>query len=145
MPEIGGKRYNTMNDINITLNGVTKLLKDLNPNKESGPDELTPRILKELHEEMAPAVTYLFQKSPNLGQTPGPIDWKHAYVFPIFKKGARHEPANYKPVSLTCILCKLMEHIIVSEGNVMKHLENNKVLTKFQHGYIEARDRAKHN
>ena len=38
-----------------------------------------------------------------------------------------------------------MEHIIVSEGNVMKHLENNKVLTKFQHRYIEARDRAKHN
>jgi hypothetical protein len=45
MPEIGGTRYNTMNDINITLNGVTKLLKDLNPNEASGPDELTPRIL----------------------------------------------------------------------------------------------------
>ena len=44
MPEIGGKRYNTMNDINITLNGVTQ--KDLNPNKASGPDELTHRILK---------------------------------------------------------------------------------------------------
>jgi hypothetical protein len=67
MPEIGGKRYNTMNYINITLNGVTKLLKDLNPNKASGPDELTPRILKELHEEIAPAVTFLFQKSLNLG------------------------------------------------------------------------------
>jgi hypothetical protein len=62
MPEIGGKRYNTMNDINITLNGVTKLLRDLNPNKASGPDELTPRILnlslKELHEETAPAVIF---------------------------------------------------------------------------------------
>ena len=46
MPEIGDKRYNTMNDINITLNGVTQLLKDLNPNKASGPDELTHRILK---------------------------------------------------------------------------------------------------
>jgi hypothetical protein len=45
MPEIGDKRYNTMNDINITLNGVAKLLKDLNPNKASGPDELTPSIL----------------------------------------------------------------------------------------------------
>ena len=49
-----------MNDINITLNGVTKLIKDLNPNKASGPDELTPSILKELHEEIAPAVTILF-------------------------------------------------------------------------------------
>jgi hypothetical protein len=100
MPEIGGKRYNTMNDINITLNGVTKLLRDLNSNKASGPDELTPRILnlslKELHEETAPAVTFLFQKSLNLGQTP--IDWKRAYVCPIFKKGACHEPANYRRV-----------------------------------------------
>jgi hypothetical protein len=49
-----------MNDINITLNGVTKLIKDLSPNKASGPDELTSRILKELHEEIAPAVTILF-------------------------------------------------------------------------------------
>jgi hypothetical protein len=77
------------------------MVGSLNPNKASGPDELTPRILKELHEEIAPAVTFLFQKSLNLRQTP--IDWKHAYVCPIFKKGARHEPANYRPVSLTCI------------------------------------------
>jgi hypothetical protein len=60
MPEIGDKRYNTMNDINITLNGVAKILKALNPNKASGPDELTPSILKELHEEIAPEVTFLF-------------------------------------------------------------------------------------
>ena len=60
MPEIGDKRYNTMNDINITLNGVAKTLKALNPNKASGPDELTPSILKELHEEIAPEVTFLF-------------------------------------------------------------------------------------
>jgi hypothetical protein len=89
----------------------------------------------ERHEEIAPAVTFLFQKSLSLGQTP--IDWKHAYVCPIFKKGARHEPANYRPVLLICILCKLMEHIIVS--NVIKHIENNKVLTKFQHGFRSKR------
>ena len=135
MPEIGDKRYNTMNDINITLNGVTKLLRDLNSNKASGPDELTSRILKELHEEIAPAVTFVFQKSLNLGHTP--IDWKHAYVCPIFKKGARHEAAIYRPDSLTCILCKLMEHTIVS--NAMKHLENNRVLSKFQHGFRSKR------
>jgi hypothetical protein len=90
----------------------------------------------ERHEEIAPAVTFLFQKSLSLGQTP--IDWKHAYVCPIFKKGARHEPANYRPVLLICILCKLMEHLIVS--NVIKHIENNKVLTKFQHGFRSTTD-----
>ena len=124
-----------MEDINITVNEVEKLLKELNPNKASGPDQLSPRILKELHHELAPSVTFIFQKSLDLGQTP--IDWKHAFVCPIYKKGPRHEPANYRPVSLTCILCKLMEHIVVS--NIMKHLERNNILSEFQHGFRSKR------
>ncbi len=131
MPDMGRSDYNIMDDIYITNNGVEKLLKDLNPNKASGPDQLTPRILKELHKELAPAITLLFQRSLSIGETPN--DWKHAFVCPIYKKGARHNPANYRPVSLTCILCKLMEHIIVS--NLMKHLDRNNILSEFQHGF----------
>lgn len=131
MPKLGDKILNKMKDINITTNGVTKLLKNLNPKKASGPDNLTPRILNELHLELTPAVTLLFQRSMELGQTPS--DWKHAFVCPIYKKGARHNPANYRPISLTCILCKLLEHIVVS--NLMSHLEENNILSEFQHGF----------
>ena len=53
-----------------------------------------------------------------------PDDWKEANVAPIFKKGDKHKPSNYRPVSLTCITSKIMEHIIVS--NLMKHLEISK-------------------
>lgn len=135
MPDMDKEKYSPMNEINITENGVRKLLKLLNPNKASGPDELIPRVLQVLHQELAPAVTLLFQKTLNLGQTP--VDWKHAFVCPIYKKGARHDPSNYRPVSLTCILCKQMEHIVVS--NLMKHLENNKILSECQHGFRSKR------
>ena len=135
MPDLGNNVYNKMKDINITVQGVLKLLKNLNPNKASGPDEVTPRILKELHVELAPAITLLFQRSMDTGQLPA--DWKHAFVCPIYKKGPRYNPANYRPVSLTCILCKLMEHIVVS--NLMNHLEDNKILSEFQHGFRSKR------
>jgi hypothetical protein len=76
-----------------------------------------------------------FQRSLELGKTPS--DWKHAIVCPIYKKGPRHLPSNYRPISLTCILCKLMEHIIVSY--VMKHLDENKILSEYQHGFRNQR------
>ena len=52
---------------------------------------------------------------------------------PIFKKGDKHNPCNYRPVSLTCIISKCMEHILVS--NIMQHLDSNKILYALQHGF----------
>jgi hypothetical protein len=66
-----------------------------------------------------------------------PKDWKHANVVPAFKKGERYKAGNYRPISLTCICCKLMEHIITS--NIMKHLDSNNILYNLQHGFRKAR------
>ena len=63
-------------------------------------------------------LTIIFQKSLLLGTIPS--DWKHANVCPVFKNGDKHDPKNYRPISLTCICCKLCEHIIAS--SLMKHL-----------------------
>ncbi len=52
---------------------------------------------------------------------------------PIFKKGDKHNPCNYRPVSLTCIIIKCMEHILVS--NIMQHLDSNKILYALPHGF----------
>ena len=60
-------------------------------------------------------------------------DWKAAYLSPIFKKGDPKIAGNYRPVSLTSITCKLLEHIISS--NVMHHLEGNDILYRLQHGF----------
>jgi hypothetical protein len=54
-----------------------------------------------------------------------------------FKKGETYKSVNYRPISLTCICCKLMEHIISS--NIMSHLENIKILYNLQHGFRKAR------
>ena len=61
------------------------------------------------------------------------MEWRTALVTPIFKKGEKYIPANYRPVSLTCILSKVMEHIITS--HLMSFAENNKILFKHQHGF----------
>jgi len=62
-----------------------------------------------------------------------PSDWNHANTTPVFKKGDQHHPKNYRLISLTCISCKLLEHILAS--NMMKHLESNNILFEFQHGF----------
>ena len=64
-------------------------------------------------------------------------DWKEALVAPIFKKGHKHQAANYRPVSLTSITCKLLEHIIHS--SIMKHFEKQKILNDNQHGFRKKR------
>ncbi len=66
-----------------------------------------------------------------------PDDWKDANVAPVFKKGNQSTPANYRPVSLTSISCKLMEHIMVS--NIMSHLEQHQVLAEVQHRFRSKR------
>ena len=62
-----------------------------------------------------------------------PNDWRYASVCPAFKKGDTNNPINYRPVSLTCIICKLLEHVVTS--SIMKHLEYNNILYDLQHGF----------
>ena len=107
------------------------LLHDLKPNKASGPDMIPNHVLKEAAVEIAPFLVLLFQASLDRGILPK--DWKHAYVSPIYKKGDRSLPVNYRPVSLTCTRCKVLEHIVYS--SVIKHLESNGILSETQHGF----------
>ena len=62
-----------------------------------------------------------------------PEDWKTANVAPIFKKGDRGLASNYRPVSLTCISCKVLEHIIVSQ--MRDHMDQHNILVDCQHGF----------
>ena len=66
-----------------------------------------------------------------------PLIWNSANVSPIFKKGEKSAAADYRPISLTCNLCKVMEHIIAS--NVAKHLDSNGLMYDLQHGFRERR------
>ena len=124
-----------MPEIKIDHNGVLKLLSNLKPDKAAGPDSIKPVVLKQLKIEIAPVICLLFEKTLQTGQLPS--DWKKAQVCPLFKKGDKTEPSNYRPISLTCILCKVMEHIIAS--NLSTHLNKHNILYELQHGFREKR------
>lgn len=117
--------------IEITVKGVAKLLSQLNTNKSLGPDGISPHILKQCSNELAPILANLFNQSVTSAEIPQ--DWLEANIFPIFKKGRKDIASNYRPVSLTSIVSKVFEHIIYS--NISKHLESNNILTPKQHGF----------
>ena len=116
-----------MPNINITVNGVSKL----NPGKPAGTDNLTSRILIELHGEVAPMLTDIHNSSLREGIVLD--DWRNASVSPVYKKGAKTKAQNYRPISLMCICCKVIEHVILS--NTMAYLDKYQLLHSNQHDY----------
>ena len=120
-----------MNPITICSNGILKLLNNLKPGKANGPDGIPARFLRDFATSLTPSLTLLFQAS--LNQHKLPSDWKHARIVPIFKKGDRKSVTNYRPISLTSICSKLLEHIICSE--ISSHLEANNLIRENQHGF----------
>jgi hypothetical protein len=131
LPDLGPSPYPTMSPITVTAPGVHKLLCGLNPNKASGPDSIPPRLLKELALPLAPMLTAIFNKSLTSGSAPE--DWKTANVTPIFKKGERFTPGNYRPVSLTSVCSKLLEHIMTK--TILDHFDKHSILHDCQHGF----------
>ena len=132
---LGQSPYPKIENITIGCQGIRKILHQLKPKKASGPDNIQARFLKETADELAPAISTLFQAS--LDQSKIPNDWRHANVAPVFKKGDRSKPSNYRPISLTSICCKALEHVVHS--HVLTHLEKHKILTDYQHGFRKKR------
>ena len=108
---------------------MRKLLYNLSPGKAADPNNISPHVLKELAEEVAPILTLIFQSSVDTGSLP--VDWKDVHVTPVFKKREQYDPANYPPVSLTSVCCKVLEHILTI--TIMDHLERNNILCSQQH------------
>ena len=115
----------------MTKPGIIKQLKNINPSKATGPDLIPCRVLKEAADSIAPYLEILYNKSIKTGKVPA--DWLIGNVIPIFKKGDKTDPANYRPVSLTSVPCKIMEHIIFSSA--MNHFDDNKILSSYQYGF----------
>ena len=89
------------------------------------------RILRECSEELAPILTIVLNRTLQTGRVPE--DLKQANVSAVFKKGQRYDLANYRSVSLTCLCCKMLEHIITS--SIMKHVDHHQILSDCQHGF----------
>ena len=118
-------------DLTIDRNRVLKLLKEIKMNKASGPDGISAPVLKEIADVVAGPLCNIFNQSLKFGTVPD--NWRHANITPIYKKGDRSKPENYRPISLTCIASKVMEHIVTS--HIMKFVEGNNLLYPKQHGF----------
>ncbi|KAK4806863.1 hypothetical protein QYF61_012584 [Mycteria americana] len=114
---------------------VSDLLHHLDTHKSMGPDEIHPRVLKELADVLTKPLSIIYQQSWLTGEVPA--DWRLANVTPIFKKGRKEDPGNYRPVSLTSVPGKLMEKIILSA--ITRHVENNQGIRPSQHGFRKGR------
>ena len=135
MPDKGPSPYPSMDNIVFNTRGVHKQLSQLNTRKATGPDNISTAILRLAAVELAPVLTKLYQFSHDQGTVPQ--DWRDAYIVPVFKKGERHQPSNYRPVSLTSVVSKIMEHIIHS--SIMRFYDNHKILHDCQHGFRSKR------
>ena len=123
----------SLSDISFTKDDVLQKLKALKISKSPGPDGHHPHVLKEVAEALADPLTLVLNKILSTGTLPQL--WKDANVTPIFKKGKKSPPGNYRPVSLTSVICKLMESLVCD--HMVKHMNSNGLFTKYQHGFME--------
>ncbi|KAK4830597.1 hypothetical protein QYF61_012023 [Mycteria americana] len=114
---------------------VSDLLHHLDTHKSMGPDEIHPRVLKELADVLTKPLSIIYQQSWLTGEVPA--DWRLANVTPIYKKDQKEDPGNHRPVSLTSVPGKLMEQIILSA--ITQHVEDNHGIKPSQHGFRKGR------
>ena len=118
-----------------TVGEVTQLLQNLEVSKASGSDRISAHMLKNTAASFAPSINSLFNLSIRLGKVPD--QWKHSMIVPIPKPTKSADPGNYRPISLICILCKLLEKHMC---NLMHdHLSNSHLLSNSQWGFRPGR------
>ena len=122
-----------LSEIKLSEDEVAAVLRNLDPNKAGGPDGIPRRILKELANEIAPSLGKFFNQSLSLGVVP--TKWKFANVTPVYKKDDPTLVCNYRPISLLCILSKVMERCVFN--HCYHHL--SPFLYHLQHGFLRER------
>ena len=130
-----GAKSNCLGPLVVTPELVAKKIKAMKDNKSPGVDGIPPKLLMETVEQISIPLARVF----NLSLTEGvvPYEWKEANIIPLFKKGSRNKSENYRPVSLTSVICKLLERLI--KDHMVEFLGKHKLLNSSQHGFLKAR------
>jgi hypothetical protein len=122
-------------DTQFSVKEVSEKLASLNPTKSAGPDGLHPRVLKECSDQLAEPLYAIMRRSLDTGVVPDA--WREANISAIFKKGRKQDAGNYRPISLTSIVCKMFEGII--RRGLIAHMDSNNLFTEHQHGFRDKR------
>ena len=123
------------NEISFTREDIIEALGELDPYSAAPDGDIPARILTACKQQLADPLTLLWQESFSIGCIPAEL--KIQYVTPIYKKGDRTDPANYRPVSLTSHIMKTFERVV--RKNLVRHLEENTLINKNQHGFRKKR------
>ena len=123
------------NELSFTRQDIIEALGELDPYSAAPDGEIPARILTACKEQLADPLTLLWQESFSSGYIPAEL--KTQYITPIYKKGDRTDPANYRPVSLTLHIIKTFERVI--RKNLVRHLEENMMINTNQHGFRKKR------
>ena len=124
-----------MGDIRTTEDEVRKILSQLKVDKSPGPDNIHPYFLKETANELAIPLNIIFNKSLESSEIPD--EWKKGKITALFKKGSKKVASNYRPVSLTSIVCKCLEKIVLER--IISFMKNEKLFSNRQYGFISGR------
>ena len=110
---------------------IAKKIKKMKDNKSPGVDGIPPKLLMEIVEQISTSLAKLSLEGGIF-----PSEWKKANITPLFKKGSRNKPENYRPVSLTSVVCKLLGTLI---RDMVEFLVKHKLINTSQHGFLKAR------
>jgi hypothetical protein len=124
-----------LDDFVITSDQVAKLLAAVRPNAATGPDGIPGVVLHECASALAPTLTEIFKVSVKLGFLP--VDWKSAHVIPIYKNGDKKDLGNYRPISITSLVGKILEKVVCSA--LLVHCLTAKIIPDNQHGFLPGR------
>jgi len=122
--------------VEILSSDIEKRLARLDGSKSLGVDNVHPHVLKNCASSLKTPLEIIFRKSLTTGEVPNL--WRRANITPLFKSGGRNIMSNYRPVSLTSIVCKIMEGIV--KDNVTTHLMMHKLVSTNQHGFVKRRN-----
>ena len=127
--------HNNIDPLTITPEMIENILSGLDAYSSMGEDGIHPKLLKSLSSRLAIPLCIIFNNSLQTGRLPD--SWLQSNIVPIFKKSSRYDPLNYRPISLSSVVCKSMERIIV--GHLMQYINDNHILSDEQYGFRPAR------
>ncbi len=132
LPEFRPKTNIKLENVSVTEKEITDIITNLNVHKASGPDEISHRMLKESSNTICRPLSLLFNRSLQEGVYPD--KWKCANVMPLFKKGDRDQPYNYRPISLISCIGKVMERLVFKY--IYNHLYSNNLIYRQHSGFL---------
>ena len=135
LPSLAPKTKILCDTFQISEEAVASIIRSLPKYSSPGPDGIANMFLKEGGQSLIECLVFFFRFL--LSNETLPTEWKSAIVIPIFKKGVRTKCSNYRPVSLTCSICKIFERLV--KDCMMRHLQENQLLNESQHGFLPLR------